>query len=143
MKQHHQNILAEQIRFGGDNEYCLKDFLDAYNEISVCMMKRSIIKHAFSKAGLIPFALKIVLERIDKIEGLKKRCHIPGRPQTPKPEDDNGDPMDWTCAPTPHTSLAAIAVYDKWINRRLTGACDNTIPLTPFVSRVIEKRNKA
>jgi hypothetical protein len=47
------------------------------------------------------------------------------------------------CAPIPQTSLAAIAVYDEWINRRLTGACDNTIPLTPSISRVIEKRNKA
>jgi hypothetical protein len=51
--------------------------------------------------------------------------------------------MDWTCAPIPQTSLAAIAVYDEWINKRLTGACDNTIPLTLSVSRVIEKRNKA
>ena len=51
--------------------------------------------------------------------------------------------MDWTCAPTPQTSLAAIAVYNEWINKRLAGACDNTIPLTPSVSRVIKKRNKA
>jgi hypothetical protein len=34
-------------------------------------------------------------------------------------------------------------VYNEWINKRLTSACDNTIPLTPSVSRVIEKRNKA
>jgi hypothetical protein len=34
-------------------------------------------------------------------------------------------------------------VYNKWINKRLTGACDNTIPLTPSVLRVIKKRNKA
>jgi hypothetical protein len=51
--------------------------------------------------------------------------------------------MDWTCALTPQTSLAVIVVYNEWINRRLTSACDNTIPLTPSVSRVIEKRNKA
>jgi hypothetical protein len=143
MKRHHQNILAEQIRFGGADDYCSKDFLDAYNEISVRTMKRSTIKHAFAKAGLIPFSPKIVLERMEKIEGPRKRRHIPGRPQTPESEDNNGDPMDWTCAPTPYTSLAAIAVYDEWINRRLDGACNNTIPLTPSVSRVIEKRNKA
>jgi hypothetical protein len=58
-------------------------------------------------------------------------------------DDDDGNPMDWTCAPIPQTSLAAIAVYDEWINKRLAGACDNTIPLTPSVSCVIEKRNKA
>jgi hypothetical protein len=76
-------------------------------------MKRSTIKHAFAKAGLIPFSPKIVLERIEKIKGPRKRRHIPRWPQTPKPEDDNGDPIDWTYAPTPHTSLAAIAVYNK------------------------------
>jgi hypothetical protein len=142
MKTHHQNILAEQIRFGGADDYCSKDFLDAYNEISVHIMKRPTIKHAFAKAGLILFNLRIVLERIEKIKGPKRR-YIPGRPQTPEPEDNNGDPMDWTCAPTPYPSLAAIAVYDEWINNRLTGACNNTIPLTPSVSRIIEKRNKA
>jgi hypothetical protein len=80
MKQHHQNILAKQIRFGGADEYCSKDFLDAYNEISVRTMKRPMIKHVFSKAGLIPFAPKVVLKRMDKIEGPKKRRHIPRRP---------------------------------------------------------------
>ena len=64
-------------------------------------MKRPTIKHVFLKAGLIPFAPKAVLKRIDKIKGLKKRRHIPRRPQTPEPNDDDGDPMDWTCAPTP------------------------------------------
>jgi hypothetical protein len=34
-------------------------------------------------------------------------------------------------------------VYNKWINKRLTSACDNTIPLTSSVSRIIKKRNKA
>jgi hypothetical protein len=40
---------------------------------------------------------------MDKIEGPKKRRYIPGRPQTPEPDDDDddGNPMDWTCAPTP------------------------------------------
>jgi hypothetical protein len=144
MKRHHQNILAKQIRFGGVDDYCLKDFLDAYNEVSVYTMKQSTIKHAFAKAGLIPFNPRIVLERMEKIEGPKKRRYIPGRPYTPEPEDSgDDDPMDWTCAPTPYTSLAAIAVYDEWINNRLTGACNNTIPLTPSISYVIEKRNKA
>jgi hypothetical protein len=111
-------------------------------------MKKGTIKYAFAKAGLIPFNPKIVLERMDKIEGPKKRRHISGRPHTPEPhtsepDDSDSDPMDWTCAPTPYTSLAAIAVYDEWIDKRLAGACDNTIPLTPSVSRVIEKRNKA
>jgi hypothetical protein len=79
MKTHYQNILAEQIRFGGADDYCSNDFLDAYNEISVCTMKRPTIKHAFAKAGLIPFNPRIVLERMEKIEGPKRR-YIPGRP---------------------------------------------------------------
>jgi len=107
------------------------------------MMKKGTIKHAFTKVGLISFNLKIVLERMDKIEGPKKRRHIPRQPHTPKPDDSDSDPMDWTYAPTLYTSLAAIAVYDEWIDKRLASAYDNTIPLTPSVSRVIEKCNKA
>ena len=44
-----------------------------------------------------------MLKQIDKIKGPKKRRYIPRRPQTPKPnnDDDDGNPMDWTCAPTP------------------------------------------
>ena len=57
-------------------------------------MKKGTIKHTFTKAGLIPFNPKIVLERIDKIKGPKKHCYIPRRPQTPEPDDNNGDPMD-------------------------------------------------
>jgi hypothetical protein len=34
-------------------------------------------------------------------------------------------------------------VYNEWINKRLTSAYDNTIPLTPFILRVIKKHNKA
>jgi hypothetical protein len=51
--------------------------------------------------------------------------------------------MDWTYAPTPQTSLAVIIVYNEWINKHLAGAYNNTIPLTPSISRVIKKRNKA
>jgi hypothetical protein len=93
MKRHHQNILAKQIRFGGADDYCLKDFLDVYNEVSVRIMKKGIIKHAFAKAGLILFNPKIVLERMEKIKGLK-RCYIPRRPYTPKLEDSDNDPID-------------------------------------------------
>jgi hypothetical protein len=93
MKRHHQNILAEQIRFGGAEDYCAKDFLDAYNEISVRTMKKSTIRHAWAKAGLLPFNPKIVLERMEKMEGPKRRT-ILERPCTPEPEEDKGDPMD-------------------------------------------------
>ena len=34
-------------------------------------------------------------------------------------------------------------MYNEWINRRLTNAYNNTIPLTPSISYIIEKRNKA
>jgi hypothetical protein len=39
--------------------------------------------------------------------------------------------------------LAIIAVYNKWINKRLASAYNNTIPLTPSISYIIEKYNKA
>ena len=107
------------------------------------MMKKGTIKHAFTKTGLILFNPKIILEKMDKIKGPKKRHHISRRLHTPKPDDSDSDPIDQTCALTPYTSLAAIAVYDEQIDKRLTSACDNTIPLTPSVSHMIEKHNKA
>jgi hypothetical protein len=51
MKQHHQNLLAEQVRFGG-MEYTKMDFLDAYQEIRNLTMKKKTILHAWEKAGL-------------------------------------------------------------------------------------------
>jgi hypothetical protein len=58
-------------------------------------MRIGTIKYAFSKAGLILFNPRIVLERMDKIEGLRKRYYIPRRPYTPELEDSNDDnPMD-------------------------------------------------
>jgi hypothetical protein len=79
---------------------------------------------------------------MDKIEGLK-RCYIPKWPYTLELDNSNSNPIDWTCAPTPYPSLAAIVVYNEWINRRLNSACKNIIPLTPSVSYIIKKRNKA
>jgi hypothetical protein len=67
MKQHHQNILAEQVRFGR-SDYTKNDFLDAYNEISLCTKKAHTIKHAFAKAGLWLFNPSIILNKIANME---------------------------------------------------------------------------
>jgi len=62
-------------------------------------MKKGTIKHAFVKAGLILFNPKIILEKINKIEGLKKRRYISKRPHTPEPhtlklDDSDNDLID-------------------------------------------------
>jgi hypothetical protein len=63
MKQHYQNILADQIRYGGA-QYTKDDFLDAFNEVSIRTAKESTIKHAWAKAGLIPFNPSSIREKI-------------------------------------------------------------------------------
>ena len=40
MKQHHQNILAEQVRYGDGGDYTRSDFLDAFNEVCTCVTGR-------------------------------------------------------------------------------------------------------
>ena len=45
MKHHHQNILAEQVRWGG-TKYSKQDFLDAYREICARTAKKHTIQHA-------------------------------------------------------------------------------------------------
>lgn len=139
MKQHHQNILAEQVRWGGTG-YTKSDFLDAYNEISVRTMKKHTIKHAWEKAGLWPFNPKLVLDKMEAIEAPWR--HDNNRFQTPEPEETL-EPINWSLVDTPDRSLAAIEPYTKYIDHRLSSAINDTIPLTPTVSRVIDKRNKA
>ena len=45
-KQHHQNILVEQIRYGGGADYTKQDWLDAYREISIRTMKKHTLRSA-------------------------------------------------------------------------------------------------
>ena len=69
---------------------------------------------------------------MDKIKELKKRYYISRQSHTLKPDnnDSDSDLIDQTCILTPYTSLAVIAVYDKQIDKRLTDAYNNIIPLT-------------
>ena len=69
MKQHHQNILADQVRFSR-SDYSKNDFLNAYNEIFLRTKKVHTIKHAFAKAGLWPFNPSIVLNKIANMKPL-------------------------------------------------------------------------
>ncbi|KAL5315055.1 hypothetical protein ACEPPN_017706 [Leptodophora sp. 'Broadleaf-Isolate-01'] len=58
--------------------------------------------------------------------------------KTPEPVE-----VDWSKVTTPETSIAKVQEYSEYINKRLAGAIDDSIPLTPSVTRVIEKRDKA
>jgi hypothetical protein len=140
MKQHYQNILADQIRYGGA-QYTKDDFLDAFNEVSIRTAKESTIKHAWAKAGLIPFNPSIVLEKMKKMEP-PQRILNPDRFITPEPEFLNQE-MDWNSCITPEQSLVAIRPYSEYIDRRISAAIDGTINLTPSVARATDKRNKA
>jgi hypothetical protein len=130
--------LAEQVQFGGP-DYCKNDFLDAYNKISLRTKKKHTIKHAWEKAGLWPFQPRIVLDKMQQIEA-PRRLLNPDRFKTPEPEDSL---IDWRSADTPDTTLLAIKPYSDYIDHRLKSAIEGTIPLSPTISRVIDKRNKA
>ena len=71
MKQHYQNILAEQVQFGSV-KYSKNNFLDAYSEVSLQTAKKHTIQHAWEKAGLWPFKPLLVLEKIEKLEAPKR-----------------------------------------------------------------------
>ena len=142
MKQHHQNILAEQVRFSR-SDYTKNAFLDAYNEISLRTKKAHTIKHAFAKAGLQPFNPSIVLNKMANMEPLpdslnSNRWTTPERENSPSNEE-----IDQKNCVTPETSLSAIQPYSDYINHQLSSAIQGTVTLTPSISRVTEKRNKA
>jgi hypothetical protein len=137
MKQHHQNILAEQIRFGG-SDYSRNDFLDAYNEISLRTKKKNTIKHAWEKAGLWPFKPHTVLNKMQRMEAPHRLLNS-DRFRTPEPQD----PLDWVSIKTPDATLCAIKPYDEYIDHRLKSAVEGVVPLSPTISHVINKRNKA
>ena len=140
MKQYHQNILAEQIRFGG-SDYSRRDFLDTYNEISLRTKKKHTIKHAWEKAGLWPFKPHIVLNKMQRMEAPRRLLNSdPFR--TPEPED-SWTVTDWVSVKTPDTTLDAIKPYSDYIDHRLKSAVEGAIPLSPTVSHIINKRNKA
>jgi hypothetical protein len=140
MKQHHQNILAEQVRYGDGGDYTRSDFLDAFNEVCTRTKKKSTILHAWEKAGLWPYQPRIVLEKMQRIEA-PQRLIGPEQWTTPEPEIPSPD-INWVEAPTPDTSMVAIRLYNDYIDHRLSSAINGTIPISPTVVRVIDKRNK-
>ena len=141
MKQHHQNILAEQVRYGDGADYTRSDFLDAFNEVYTRTKKKSTILHTWEKAGLWPYQPRIVLEKMQRIEA-PQRLLNPERWTTPEPEIPSLD-INWVEAPTPDTSMVAIRPYSDYIDHCLSSAINGTIPISPTVRRVIDKRNKA
>src|SRR5580692_3421468 len=50
---------------------------------------------------------------------------------------------DWVSVKTPDTTLDAIKPYSDYIDHCLKSAVEDAIPLSPTVSHVINKRNKA
>jgi DDE superfamily endonuclease len=138
LKQHHQNIMAEQIRFGGMN-YTKSDFFDAFQEIRDQTMKKRTIIHSWEKAGLWPFNPKLVLSKLKEMAPFEEPT-APNRFATPEPVEST---QDWATASTPELTLQSIKEYSVYIDKRLAGAIDQTIPLSPTVARVIAKRDKA
>jgi hypothetical protein len=137
MKGSYQSILAEQVRYGGC-DYTKSDFLDAYQEVRTQSLKKSTIIHAWAKAGLWPLMPRVVLDTLKRVEP-----HRDNRFQTPEEEEQEVFREKWANCQTPELKLPAIQKLSTYIDSRLSGAIDGSIPLTPTVARVLDKRNKA
>ncbi|KAH6723925.1 hypothetical protein BKA61DRAFT_566532 [Leptodontidium sp. MPI-SDFR-AT-0119] len=77
MKQYHQNVLADQVRYSGPEAYSKLDFLDAYNEVTIRTAKRETIQHAWRKAGLWPLDPERVVDNMKKFEPPVERYYDP------------------------------------------------------------------
>ena len=75
------------------------------------------------------------MQRIEKPQS-------PNRFQTP-PAEDEDEFKDWSTAETPIHTIAAIKEYSDYIDTRISGAINGSIPATPTLARIIAKRDKA
>ena len=64
---------------------------------------------------------------------------------TPEPEGLKTPPpeINWSVVETPYRLITALTPYNEYIDYRITAAINGWVPLSPTVSHVIEKRNKA
>jgi hypothetical protein len=81
---------------------------------------------------------------MEKMEAPRSKTLNPDRFATPEPEfPSSSQEMDWKSCVTPDKSLIAIQPYSDYIDYRISSAIQGTIPLTPSVAHVTDKRNKA
>lgn len=82
----------------------------------------------------VPFYPHVVLKTLKPFEPSQ-------RPVTP--EQPAFELEEWSSCKTPALSLPEIQRYSAYINSRISGAINGSIPLSPTVARVVDKRNKA
>ncbi|KAH6716078.1 hypothetical protein BKA61DRAFT_720338 [Leptodontidium sp. MPI-SDFR-AT-0119] len=144
LEKYLDNDINDEVRYSGPEAYSKLDFLNAYNEVTIRTAKRETIQHAWRKAGLWPLDPERVIDNMQKFEPPVERYYdlvekmLALLEKTPEPVE-----VDWLKVTTPETSIAKVQEYSEYINKRLASAIDDSIPLTPSVTRVIEKRDKA
>ena len=78
------------------------------------------------------------------MEAPRSRALNPNQFRTPEPEFPlSNQEIDWKNCETPDKLLVAIQPYSNYINHRILSAIKGTITLTPSITRVTDKRNKA
>ncbi len=96
--------------------------------------KRRVIKSAFEKAGLVPFNPKVVLDKIKVMSSFERAI---------TPTCISKDEIDQSQYIIPTQKIRNIDIYTSFINLRISKAITRVQPVSPSVSRVIEKRDKA
>jgi hypothetical protein len=81
--------------------------------------------------------LRVMLETLKRAKPYRDN-----RFQTPEEEEEEVV-EDWANCYTPELKLLVIKKYSSYIQHRLSRTIDRTIPLSPTVTHILDKRNKA
>jgi hypothetical protein len=80
----------------------------------------------------------LTLSQEEEEEEEEEEDFAPG-PQTPVPEKY----INWSLAATPPLDLRWINDYSKYVHDRISSCIVNSLPVSPTITRVIQKRDKA
>jgi hypothetical protein len=133
-KKYHQNVLDTAIRYGG-LDFKHDDFLAAFQEMHDRTFKIGTIKSAFQKTGLYPFDPKLVLNKMTEFADPRPESVEP--PSTP-----NHLQIPTKATLTTPVYMSQIAYLSDYIDQRTVQAISGKVPISPFLAKVIEKRNK-
>ncbi|KAJ3456840.1 hypothetical protein MRS44_016863 [Fusarium solani] len=164
-KYWHQHVLYREIADGAV-DFGKVDFLFHFQEIRKRTFKKSTILSAWAKCGLFPHNPSIVLDRLkDPLSSLTEEVAaetLPGyisegssssddsseSPQSSRRRDNPQTPISrsqfrWDNVDTPPLRIRTIERYSEYIRMRLEVSITSNVAITPSVSHVYNKLQKA
>lgn len=164
-KYWHQHVLYREIADGAI-DFGKVDFLFHFQEIRKRTFKKSTILSAWAKCGLFPHNPSIVLDRLkDPLSSLTEEVAaetLPGyisegssssddsleSPQSSRRRDNPQTPISrsqfrWDNVDTPPLRIRTIERYSEYIRMRLEVSITSNVAITPSVSHVYDKLQKA